>query len=852
MINHRSGGSWFCALALGSAVSGCSDTPPAGPSDGNSPASGVLVVRDGGVIDINDANGDAVLKRAWAELEIEANGVVHTISTKTCAGKWTATGAPTSARGRFAAMTGFVYACEVDRLAVNWTVLQHPAETFVVSRLTARNDGEADVTVRRFTPAITGGADGGVFVGADPKRTRILDNGSDVAVDFVAGTYYPERSRFFLLEGFDIAPRGNVVSNWNVTVADLDSNASFTAGALEVERAFPTMGIVFEPDEAARDGERHGLNEFVADMPLIFKGKAIAPGESLASEALYMDGQAPDLWTSQERYATALAEWQDFTVWTQRDGGRPTPNGWNSWTGSGSTGGLGTNIDETIMAENLDVMAREFGPFGVDYFQIDDGYEIREGDWFTRDDRFPSGMPDFASKIEATGLIPGIWFSPFSVDVESSLALDHPSWIFDPATAELAGLLDPGEGMRVLDASNDDAVAWLRSTVRRYVDDWKMKWLKLDFSYYALVYPPVGDPSLTSVEAYKRGLRAIGDEAGDDVFYLGIGILGINFGVVDSMRTTLDSAPLWDEAEGAFATLSMGNSIKGTVRSSSRRYYLHNRIWVNHNDLLFFRSDKSVPDKLLTQDEAITFASFMGLSGSIVKFGEDLRTLTQEQINIWRTLTPSYPDAARPMDVLTRQYPEQYRLDIEGTTAGSESTWLVAGLLHWGVNYNLDAPNPEKLVDQAREYTLDLEAWGLDPAKEYLAHEFWSQEFLGAVRGTLTHSVAPHRHAVISIREATGNPQFLGHNRHLTQGGTDLVDETWTPETKTLSVTLRVDAAAGDAVPFPYVVSIYVPDGYEFSAISPRVGQTTVADGTVSVRFTPQTAGETTLEFAFE
>ncbi len=855
MLNHRFRGEWLCALALGSVVLACSDDKATGPANnGKARSSGVLTVHNGGFLDIKGADGKAILKHAWAEAEISTNGVIETFSTKDCPGSWGTATAPADARKRFESMTGFAYHCATRGIDLTWTVLQHPspAETFVVATLVARNDTDSDVIVRRLTPAITGGATGGLFVGANASRTRVLDNGSDIAIDFVAGTNYPGSLRFLLLDGFDIAPRGNIVSNWNVTVADLDSNASFTAGTLEVERAFPTMGVAFDSDYPARDGDRQGLNEFIADMPLIFQGKVLAPAEELPSEALYMNSQARDFWTSQEDYAQTLADWQDFTVWTKRDGGRPTPNGWNSWTGSGSTGGLGTNIDETILAENLDVMAREFGPFGVDYFQIDDGYEIREGDWFTRDDRFPSGMPDFASKIEATGLIPGIWFSPFSVDVESSLALEHPDWIFDPETAALGGLLDPGDGLRVLDASNDEAVAWLRSTVRRYVDDWKMKWLKLDFSYYALVYPPLGDPSLTSVEAYKRGLRAIGDEAGDDVFYLGIGILGINFGVVDSMRTTLDSAPLWDESEGAFATLSMGNSIKGTVRSSSRRYYLHNRIWVNHNDLLFFRSDKSFPDKLLTQDEAITFASFMGLSGSIVKFGEDLRTLTPEQINIWRTLTPSYPDAARPMDVLTRQYPEQYRLDIDGTLAGSDAKWLVVGLLHWGTNYGLDTDNPTTLSDEAREYTIDIETWGLDPEKEYVAHEFWSQAFLGKVKGTFTYTVAPHRHAVVSLREVTGNPQFLGHNRHLTQGGTDLVSETWSAETKTLTVTLRVDAAAVGAVSFPYAISVYVPEGYTFSAAAPDSGVAEVAGARVTYRFTPETAGEMTFEFSFE
>ena len=104
-----------------------------------------------------------------------------------------------------------------------------------------------------------------------------------------------------------------------------------------------------------------------------------------------------------------------------------------------------------------------------------------------------------------------------------------------PQDNVLGPLLSPGSGERVLDLSNPQVVDWLGDTMRRYKDDWGMGWLKLDFAYYALPYAPPAS-TLTSIEAYKRGIRKIRDTLGNDVFYLGIGLMGMNYGVVDGMR----------------------------------------------------------------------------------------------------------------------------------------------------------------------------------------------------------------------------------------------------------------------------------------------------------------------------
>lgn len=813
----------------------------------------VVTARADGRVDLSERSGPVFVRGGWAEALIDAGAGPETLSTRdNCQGRWELVAEPPTASAYFAGLRGFAWECLQAGVALRWSVFQDTERATAVLLLDVENRREADITVLRLTPLITAGADGGLFIGADPMRHRILDNGSNVVADVDVALHTPDGTRFALLDALlPIESRGNVVCNWNQAIVDLDSNRSWVAGALTVEHGLPTLGTIYDPQEPlVMDEGRTGLQTFVADDQLSFDGKLLAPGESVPAEVLYVDPLAPDPHTGLEDYADAVAAWLDFTVWTKRDGGRPVPNGWNSWTGSGSTGGFGTDIDEELMLDSLAVMAREFEPFGIDYFQIDDGYQIADGDWFPRSDRFPSGMEALSQAIQDARLIPGLWISGFTVDLGSQLAADHPDWLADPEDSVLGEFFQPDEGDAVFDLSNDEVVAWVRDTMRRYKDDWGMGWIKLDFAYLAMPYRPRAHPRMTSIEAYKRAIRAFREGLGDDAFYLGVGLMGVNYGVLDSMRVTLDTGPRWEEQQ-PFAMLGDGSNFKSSARIGARRYYLHNRVWITHDDLLFFRTDQSQPEPPVTLDEAITLSSFIGLMGSIVKFGEDLRSLTPEQINVWRKLLPTYPASARPMDLFTRHYPELYRLPIEQSLAGAEDPWLVVGLLNWGRNYDFDAPGPIEMPDEARSYRIDLGAWGLDPSGEYLASEFWSETFLGVVQGELEQTVPAHTSAVIALRERTGQPQFLGHNRHFTQGGTDLVEERFDEATSSLTLRFVVDAAPADGAPFEYHIRVYVPDGYALSDAEVGDGAVSQEGEVLTVSFTPTEPGEMALRLVF-
>ena len=811
-----------------------------------------ITTDDEGFLDVHDTHGRLFLRHGAAEVLLRTVGGELTVaSDDDCAGEWVPLSEPVSTVDYFSDAEGYGYACEVEGVGIDWRVYVDTDRDILLARVTVHNNTGAEITVLRFTPLMTEGPDGGLFVGEDPMRHRVLDNGSDVVNDIDVKLRFPDEARNPVMSALDVASRGNLVANWNHVITDLDGGYSWVAGTLDVIQAIPTMGLTYNSGTAPSDDEtgRQGFNAFHADMGLHFRGKPLADGASMMSETLYVDPMAPDPFTALEEYADAINQWLEIELWTQRDGGRPVPNGWNSWTGSGSTGGLGTNINETLMLEELEIMVREFAPFGIDYFQMDDGYQIVEGDWDPREDRFPSGLDAFSTAVEDAGLIPGIWTSAFLAGVDSSLAEDHPEWLSDPSDNVSMGLFAPDSDLRALDLSNDEVIEWLGELAGRYAEDWRMGWLKLDFGYFAALFLPRANPSLTAMEVYRRGIEAVGDALGDDVFYMAIGLMGVNYGVCDTMRLTLDNGPLWEEFD-PFSYVGEGNNFKNGVRVSARRYFLNHRVWISHNDLLFFRTDHAQPDPPVTMEEATTLASFMGLSGGIVKFGEDLRNLTPEQINVWRKLLPIYPVGARPMDLFTRHYPEMYHLPIDGTLGGADAAWDVIGLLNWGRNYDFAATRG-LIADEERTYTIDLEAWGLDRDTDYLATEFWRESFEGIVTGELTYTVPAHGHAVIALRPATGAPQFLGHNRHLTQGATDIIEERWDDASNSLHFSLDVDAGEAEAVPFEYRLRFYMPDGFQVGDFQPDVGASAVDGSVLTYTFTPEEPGRVDLNIPF-
>jgi alpha-galactosidase len=774
-----------------SSLAGCADDEPPASSAATPPASSgpqqlgtgtlLLTARPAeGSFDVGRGTS-AIFERATADVLVGGEGGDRLLSLLDAADRHEEKGA----------IVG-----EIGGLGLALTLTSAGGGAYLAARLDVTNHGTTTVQLKRLAPLVVDTARGGLIrLGQSAATHRILENGRYALFDQTAQLEAGDVKPFALGQGLPIPLRGNSVSNWNHVVADLaDPSRSLVAGFLSFERSIPTIGI------GAADESIAGFSIYAAENALIFHGKPLAPGATLRSETFYLDPLPPDPVEGLERYAAAVAAFQKITPWTQRGPGHEVPNGWNSWTGGSSTGGYGQDIDAPLITQNLAAFAGELLPFGDTYFQIDDGWQKATGDWEFKDTTFPAGGAALAQQIAATGLKPGLWLAPFWVAPGSQLSQDHPGWLM-PAEGGVAAVL--AKDKQALDLSNPEVIDHLHALMTGLRNDgWR--WIKGDFTYQAAAGQPVFDPTLTNIESFRAGWRAIREALGPDIFLLGIGIVGANIGVVDGMRLTLDNGPKWEEAS-ADALADSPRAFKGTVRTGSRRWFYQNRIWENHDDLIFFRPDPDPEVPPLTLAESRSFASWVSLGGGTVELGDKVLDFAMKpgEVDVLRRLVPVYPEAARPIDVLTRDYPEVHVQRV----AAAAGEWRNVGLFNWGKNRDWSVNPPAAMPDESRQLTVPCEG-------ECLAFEFWSQTFLGQKSGPFSIEVEPHGCRVIALRAPTGHPQLLGHNRHLTQGAVDAGEITWNEASRTLSGTL-LGAAGTAAVPFTHEASFYAPAGYQ-------------------------------------
>jgi hypothetical protein len=305
---------------------------------------------------------------------------------------------------------------------------------------------------------------------------------------------------------------------------------------------------------------------------------------------------------------------------------------------------------------------------------------------------------------------------------------------------------------------------------------------------------------------------------GDDTFFLQVAVTGLNYDIVDGMRISLDNMPWWEAEDPKYAWANgpenilcypAGNAcfsqgIKPTVRTVARRYYLHERVWINHPDMIFFRPP-------VTQSEALSFVSLVAMSGGVVKLGERVSEMTTFGVDAYRRLLPVYGKSGRPIDLFLRELPEVWDLKV----ARPFETWDIVGLFNWGVNMDLTM-NPYGMMPEGpRTVSVDLSSLGLDPGKEYLAYEFWTGKFLGTKRGKLALYLEPRTANLIALREKNGRPQLLDTNRHFTMGGEDIESLEWNEETLELKVCLTANTGTmwkGKEFPFVHRLALYVPE----------------------------------------
>ena len=112
--------------------------------------------------------------------------------------------------------------------------------------------------------------------------------------------------------------------------------------------------------------------------------------------------------------------------------------------------------------------------------------------------------------------------------------------------------------------------------------------------------------------------------------------------------------------------------------------------------------------------------------------------------------------------------------------------------------------------------TVELARLNLPNAERYAVFDYWGNQALAPVSGTLSVDLPRHGCRLLAIRPLLDRPFLLSTSRHVSQGILEVTDEAWDASAKRL--TARSQVVAGDA----YELRIAAPRSATLVTISPE------------------------------
>lgn len=344
-------------------------------------------------------------------------------------------------------------------------------------------------------------------------------------------------------------------------------------------------------------------------------GTRLLPGESIELETMAIYG-SDTLWEMLEEYADLIRQ-KNSVKFREFEG-----IGWCSWYH------YFTEITFEELLKNVRLLAEIRDREKIDYrlVQLDDGYQEDIGDWLQTNSKFP-GLKEIASEIRGEGFKAGLWIAPFSASETSRLFNEHRNWFVrnDDESPKVA-YRNWGKRIFALDITNPEVLSYLENLIKS-IRDSGFDYLKIDFLFAGAIPGKRFDESVSPIEAYRTGMRAIRNSAGEDCFILGCGApLLPSVGFVDGMRIGSDTAPHWNGEP-----MDIGvPSAKFCLRNAYTRSFMHRRLWLNDPDTII------LGDCDLTEEEKRIFALSVGLLDGMMLNSDDMARVDNNGIELLR------------------------------------------------------------------------------------------------------------------------------------------------------------------------------------------------------------------------
>ena len=371
---------------------------------------------------------------------------------------------------------------------------------------------------------------------------------------------------------------------------------------------------VYAFTSCARFSGRFQIRDSAVQAIVDGEGLTIGPGRSWPLEEL-MVASGSDRSALLNEVAARLAK--NHSVAPRKF---PTPpTGWCSWYC------FGPDVTAQQVLDNLDVIAKSMP--SLKYIQIDDGYQPAMGDWLETGAAFGGSVRTVLGEIRRRGFQPAIWVAPFIAEERSHLFRQHPDWfIKDDQGQPLRSDRVTFGGWRhgpwyAIDGTHPGAQAHLERVFRTMRREWGCTYFKLDANFWGAMHGGrFHDREATRIDAYRRGMQAIGRGAGDG-FLLGCNHpIWPSIGVIHGSRSSNDIKRSWDR-------------LASTARQNLSRNWQNGRLWWNDPDAVVLAGE-------LADAECQFHATAIYATGGMVLSGDDLTRIPSARAAMLRKLLP--------------------------------------------------------------------------------------------------------------------------------------------------------------------------------------------------------------------
>lgn len=290
-------------------------------------------------------------------------------------------------------------------------------------------------------------------------------------------------------------------------------------------------------------------------------------------------------------------------------------------------------IDGPYLKEQLQSFKKEQIP--IDYFQIDDGWQLAVGDWLNLKPNFNYEICCLARNITEAGYAPGLWLAPFICEKNSFIYKNKKQWLLKDAKGKAvkSGYNPLWSGWHyALDFYNEDFREYLKKVFATVFELWNFKLVKLDFLYAVCLSTP---KQKTRSEVMHEAMRWLKEICGNnEILACGVPLTAAAQNVT-YCRIGADADTNWQHwlrHVNHRERLSTINALKNTLSL----YELDAHYFYNDADVCLLRNENNQ----LNQHEKITQLYINYIFGSLFFISDEINQYNEFTLKLYLSCFP--------------------------------------------------------------------------------------------------------------------------------------------------------------------------------------------------------------------